>query len=180
MRHDKRLLPVEGEPLLRRVLAVVAAVGDDLLVVESRRSPVPRDVLAGFSARIACDAWPDAGPLAGIEAGLRAALAPTALVVAADAPWLQPDLLRLLARQLDQWPDADAAAVRSERGLEPLLAVYRTGVSTVARSLLESGERRASALLDAVQLRAVDASVWRSVDPEGLSLRNLNLPADVD
>lgn len=177
MGTDKRALPVDGEPLLRRVLMAVAAVAGELVVVESARSPVPRELLTGFALRVARDEWPDAGPLAGIEAGLRATSAPVAVVVGTDAPWLQPALLRLLVDELGVHDDATAIA--SDRGLEPLLGVYRSRVSDVARALLLDGERRLGALLDKLSVRAVDASVWRSVDPQGHSLRNLNVPGDL-
>jgi molybdopterin-guanine dinucleotide biosynthesis protein A len=177
---DKRSLAMEGEPLLRRVLAALAELCDELVVVESERSPVPPALLAGFEARLVRDAWPDAGPLAGIEAGLRAVAPRTALVVAADHPWLRPPLLELLLAELARAPEAEAAVIASERGLEPLLGAYRSGVVEVARRLLESGERRMGALLDAVPVRAVPPSVWRRVDPDGRSLANVNAAADLE
>jgi molybdopterin-guanine dinucleotide biosynthesis protein A len=177
MGSDKRALLVDGQPLLRRVLTAVAAVAGDLVVVESARSPVPRELLAGLHARVVADAWLDAGPLAGIEAGLRAMSAHVGLVVAADMPWLQPPLLRLLIDELDA--DDQAAVVASDRGIEPLPGAYRSGVSQVAHSLLQSGERRLAALLDNVPVRIVDASVWRRIDRDGESLRNLNAPGDL-
>jgi molybdopterin-guanine dinucleotide biosynthesis protein A len=177
MGSDKRLLRLDGEPLLRRVLAALTQVSDDLVVVESARSPVPRELLSGHAVRLVADRRENAGPLAGIEAGLSAAAGPVALVVASDAPWLQPALLRLLAGQLEG--DADAAVIVSEHGPEPLLAAYRSEVAAVASALLDHGERRMGALLDELRLISVEASVWRSVDPEGRSLRNLNVPADL-
>jgi molybdopterin-guanine dinucleotide biosynthesis protein A len=177
---DKRSLAIEGVPLLRRVLAALAEVCDELVVVESERSPVPPTLLAGLQARVVADVSPDAGPLAGIEAGLRAVAPRAALVVAADHPWLQPALLRLLLAELGGAPEAAAAVIASERGLEPLLGAYRPGVADVARRLLEAGERRMGALLDALSVRGVPPSVWRTVDPEGRSLLNVNAAADLE
>lgn len=179
MGSDKRALPLDGEPLLRHVLRAVSAVADDLIVVDSDRAPLPAGLLADGSVRVVRDAWPDAGPLAGIEAGLRAVTAPMAIVVGGDAPRLEPRLLRLLADELAAASSARAAVIGSDRGVEPLLAAYRPEVAVVARTLLEAGERRMGALLDALSVRVVDASVWRTVDPEGRSLRNLNVPSDL-
>jgi molybdopterin-guanine dinucleotide biosynthesis protein A len=179
MGSDKRALLVDGEPLLRRVLRAVSTVADELVVVDSDRSRLPPALLSDMQARVVRDAWPDAGPLAGIEAGLRASTAPIAVVVAADAPWLESRLLRLLADELAGAPTSAAAAVESDRGPQPLVAAYRSEVAGVARTLLETGERRLGALLDAISVRSVDASVWRAVDPSGRSLRNLNRARDV-
>lgn len=177
---DKRSLAIEGVPLLRRVLAVLAEVCDELVVVESERSPVRPALLDGFAARPVRDAWPDAGPLAGIEAGLRAVAPRTALVVAADHPWLQPALLGLLLAELAAAPEAEAAVIASDHRLEPLLGAYRSNVAEPARRLLDRGERRMGALLETVRVRAVLPSVWRTVDPQGRSLLNVNGAADLD
>jgi molybdopterin-guanine dinucleotide biosynthesis protein A len=179
MGRDKRALLVDGQPLLGRVLAALAEVADDLVVVESARSPVPRDLLIGYAVRPVADRREDAGPLAGIEAGLSAAAAPLALVVAADAPSLQPALLRLLASELGASPEAEAALIVSDRGPEPLLAAYRSEVRIAASALLDHGERRMGSLLDELRVVNVGASVWRGVDPQGRSLRNVNEPADL-
>lgn len=180
MGRDKRSLAVAGRSLLRRVLASVSEVADELVVVESDRSPVPAQLLRGFEIRLARDRWPDAGPLAGLEAGLRAVSAPLAVVVGADAPWLQPALLRLLAERLAASPEADAVAAVSERGMEPLLAAYRPEVADVASAMLARGERRLGTLLQRIRTVALEPSDWRVADPDGLSLRNVNLPSELD
>lgn len=179
MGRDKRLLPIDGEPMFRRVVRAIAGVADDLVVVDSQRSPLPISLVAGFALRVVRDEFVDSGPLAGIEAGLRAVQRPTAVVVAADAPWLQPPLLRLLVETLRRAPGADVAVVTSPAGPEPLPGAYRATAAEVATGLLASGERRLRALLDVLSVEVVAEPDWRAIDPEGLSLRNLNEPTDL-
>lgn len=179
MGSDKRALAVDGEPLLRRVLDSVSTVADEVLVVESDHSPVPAALLTGFAVRLVRDRWPDAGPLAGLEAGLRACDAPLAIVVGADAPYLQPALLRLLAHELAAAPEADAVAVASGRGAEPLLAAYRPRVAVAATSMLAAGERRLGTLFERIRTVVLEPPAWWGADPDGLSLRNANSVADL-
>jgi molybdenum cofactor guanylyltransferase len=166
---DKRLLLVEGEPMLRRVAAAVAAVADELIVVVAPNRPLPPGILDGIDVRVAIDRRTDAGPLAGIEAGLLAATAGRVLVIAGDLPWLDAGLLRDL---LDGLEGADAVAADGGHGPEPLLAAYRRGPGLAAATrLLDAGERRASNLLEELTLITMLDS--------GASTRNVNRPVDL-
>lgn len=169
MGTDKRLLPIEGEPMLRRVAIAVAAVTDELIVVVAPNRPVPSGVLDGIDVRVAIDRRTDAGPLAGIEAGLLAATASHVLVIAGDLPWLDAGLMRDLLAGLE---GADAVAADGGHGPEPLLAAYRRGPGLAAATrLLDAGERRARKLLEELTVVTVLDS--------GPSTRNVNRLMDV-
>lgn len=171
MGSDKRLLLVDGEPMLRRVARVVAGATDELIVSVSESHPLPPDILGDTRARTVVDARPDAGPLAGLEAALAAATHPVAVVVAADMPWVEAGLLRTLLVRLAE-TDADAAAAMTDRGPQPLLAAYRRDPSLAAATkLLDAGERRMRALLGFLAVEVVHA-------PEGVAM-NVNHPADL-
>lgn len=176
MGTDKRAILVDGIPLLTRSVAAVSRVADEVLVSTTRGRPVSVD-LPGV--RVVEDRVPDGGPLAGIEAALAAASNPLVLVVAADMPWLAEGLLELLVTRARDASDAGAVAIRSDRGLEPLLAVYRRKTLTVVTGLVDSGEHRVGHLLEMVVTVAVPPEEWRRVDPDGRSLVNLNAPDDL-
>lgn len=178
MGADKRRLLVDGVPLLRRAIEAVARVADDVVVVDSRRSELPHDLLDG-RVRVARDWRNDAGPLAGVEAGLGAVSGDLVLVVAGDAPWLQPALLATLAATLEASPGTDGVVVGTARGREPLLAAYRSSVAAAVSGLLDRGERRMEALLETARIRTLDEAIWRRFDPEGRSLVNVNTPTDL-
>lgn len=173
MGTDKRLLVVDGEPMLRRVVAAVAAVADEVIVVVAADRPIPEGMLDGLEARVAIDRRADAGPLAAIEAGLLTARGERAVVVAGDLPWVTPSLLRRLLQTLEGDNDAlDAAAAMGGHGAEPLLAAYRRDRAlAVASALLDAEKRRATVLLEGLRVAPVP-------DDSGAT-RNVNEPADL-
>ena len=176
---DKRGLLVEGIPLLRRVASALAAVSDELVVSCRRDSPPEPALLPPPGARLAFDRLAEAGPLAGVEAALAASEGELVLVVACDMPWLAPDVLRLLLGEAHRHPEADAVALRTGRGPEPLLCVYRRRVLPTVTRLLDGGERRMHALLAAIPMREVPPAAWRVADPGGRTAVNLNVPTDL-
>lgn len=171
MRIDKRLIVVDGEPLLRRVARVVADATDELIVVVSQSRPLPDGALDGMDVRVTVDRRADAGPLAGLEAGLAAASHELVVAVAADMPWLHARLLRQLVDRLAE-TDADVAAAATGHGAQPLLAAYRRDPAlTAASRLLDAGERRMRALLGTLSVVEVEADVRATT--------NVNEPADL-
>jgi molybdenum cofactor guanylyltransferase len=180
MGRDKRTLAVDGEPLIVRVARVVAGLCDELVVATRRGDPFDRDLLAPFAPVWVCDAYSNAGPLAGIQAGAAAARGGLLFVVAVDMPLLTPSVLRLLVDRAAERSDVEAVVMRSERGLEPLLAVYRPTVEPVARALLDAGERRAAALLDRLRVTSVGPDEWQLAAQGRDVALNVNEPADLE
>ena len=99
------------------------------------------------------------------------------LAVAADMPHLTPEVVRAL---WDLRDDADAVVPVTEKGREPLLALYRVEACLpAAREVLATGRRRPVAVFSQVTTVEVPADALRSVDPELRSLINVNTPADL-
>lgn len=180
MGQDKRGLTVDGLPMVRRVSELLAAVSDELIVVEHPDRPVDPAWLAGMEVCLARDRRP-AGPLAGMEAGMRAMTGSWALVAAADMPLMRPDVLRLLigiARRalLEQ----DAVLLEGPGGGPASLpAIYRRRVLARISERLDASELRLQDLLASLSLGVVALARWSAVDPAHDSLVNVNTPSDV-
>lgn len=127
--------------------------------------------------RFVFDDVSDAGPLAGLAASLEA-LRPTARIVLTcpcDTPLVPPAVFHLLA---DRSESHRAVICQASGRRTPLLGAYRTEDAPVARELLQSGERRARALAEAVGAFVLPEADLRRVDPELHALRNINTPQD--
>jgi molybdenum cofactor guanylyltransferase len=170
---DKALIDFGGRPLAARVFDALRPLSDDLLVVSNRTG-----VFEAFGVRVVPDWNPPRGPLGGIAAGLRAARHELALVAACDMPFLDGTFLLTLAGRADA-EGADAVVPLLDGQYEPLHAVYRKSCLPAVERCLAAGDNRAFAFYDAVRLVLVPEAEWRLLDPEGLSLANVNTPDDL-
>jgi molybdopterin-guanine dinucleotide biosynthesis protein A len=117
------------------------------------------------------------GPIGGLHTALEAASADRVLVIACDLPFLEAALLERLCELADA---ADAAWVRTAKGVEPLVACYRRHVRQRVRAAIGAGRFKLAELatvLDIAELAGKD--LRRFGDPERL-LANVNTPADYE
>lgn len=168
MGQPKALLPVNGEPMLLRVLRALRAVVNPVVVVAAvgqELPPLPDGVLLAY------DMVPDRGPLMGLVTGL-AALPPgvaAAFLSSCDAPLLHPEFVAHLLASLG----ANAVAVPRHAGrLHPLAAAYRRAAGDVALSLLARDRRSMAGLIEALPATVVEDF------PHSESLRNVNTPGE--
>ena len=179
MGADKRILAIEGSAMLQRVVEALPDADRIFVVIDPAR-PLPPDLLSAAPIQLVLDLRTGEGPLAGLEAGLTAAADDIALVVPGDMPWLDRAVLRLLVARLVSGSAADLVCLMHDGRPQPFPAACRRE-STLVRvtALLDGGERRLRALLDHQSVEALDESTWRTVDPDGRSLLDIDTPADL-
>ncbi|GAA2757275.1 NTP transferase domain-containing protein [Actinopolymorpha rutila] len=136
---DKVLLPVGGRPMLDRVLAACAGAAS-VTVVGPRRAVDPH---LPVRPRWTREDPPGSGPLAAVAAGLLGGTAPVVVVLAADMPLVDADVVAELVTGLATWPTPDVEGVTLTDGTgrtQPLAAAYRR--TAVDRVLAETGDPR--------------------------------------
>ncbi len=151
----------------------------EVIVVTPPTGPEP-DLPAGVDVRWVRDPVEHGGPLVGLATGLAEARTRWALVVAGDMPGLSPAVLREMVR-IASAERAEAVALLAGVDLQPV----PQGVSVdpalrSARALLDSGERSLRALLETLEVVPVDEPTWRALDPDGETLRDVDVPADLE
>jgi molybdopterin-guanine dinucleotide biosynthesis protein A len=169
---DKLVATAEGRTLLQCAVDAVTPVCDEVIVVaahDGTLQPMER-------VRLVRDATPFPGPLAGLVEGARAARGTRLLAVGADMPSLVAGVLQVLVGALSQ--DARAATLRADQPLP--MALDRAATIDVGTLLLERGERSLRALPRALQGIVLPLDTWRTLDPAGLTLRDVDRPADLD
>lgn len=167
MGTDKRALTLAGQPMLDRAIARVMPVAATVILA-SGRDPVRR---AGVVT--ATDEGDARGPLAGIVASLQRSPTELCAVIAADMPDVDTDLLVALTSRC---AGHDAAVPLSERGIEPLHAVYARSALGALRSAAASSDQSVRRALRRLRARYVNATTLGAAP--GFA-RNLNTPADV-
>lgn len=133
----------------------------------------------GVPVRSAHDAVEADGPLAGVLAGLLTADTELAIVAGGDMPTLVTSVLLELLRVGLEAP-VDAVALQEGDGFRPLPLVLRVApAAATARALLHDGERRLRALPEALRMAVIDEPTWRTLDPAGSTLADVDVPEDL-
>jgi molybdopterin-guanine dinucleotide biosynthesis protein A len=123
------------------------------------------------------DAVHDSGPLGGLVMALRLSPHRLLAVVAVDLPWIDPQLITLLA---DAIGDHDVAVCETARGIEPLHAVYATSLLAAAEAALGIGDRSMRHLIARSNARYLAESEWRAAGISEDFTYNVNTPDDLD
>ncbi len=174
MGRPKAGLPFGPELMLQRVVRLLGQVVEPLVVVAAVQQELPP---LSPQVRVVRDRRENRGPLEGLRAGLEAlqGCADAAYATSCDVPLLVPPFVQMMLQRLD---GHQVAVPVDGEFHHPLAAVYRTDVLPEVQSLLAADQLRPRFLFDRVRTCCVPVEELRAVDPDLLTLANLNTPAD--
>jgi molybdopterin-guanine dinucleotide biosynthesis protein A len=173
--RDKLAEPIGGRPLLEHAIDTVRPFATEILVVVAPdASPaVATDV------RVVHDPSPFGGPLLGLAAGLDQAREVTVLLTAGDVAELVPGVVEMLLAALDE-PGCELAALADGDRPSPFpMAMGRDVARAAAARGIASGDRRLYSLVDGLVGTIIEERTWRTLDPGGRSIRDIDTPADL-
>jgi molybdopterin-guanine dinucleotide biosynthesis protein A len=174
--RDKGLVELAGKTALQRACDLVGQVaGNAQVVALAERYPDLR-------ALIVADRWPGEGPLGGIITALRATEsdkngAAWNLIVSCDMPFLTREWLEYVCTSALA-SDAEMVVPRSERGLEPLCACWRTSAADSLQERFEDGVRKVTEAMKRLRVEILDETHWKRFDSAGRLFWNMNTPQD--
>lgn len=188
MGRDKALLELNGQPLIQRTADILnSLVAITTLVISARHpdQPVNTNPYSNFELPTLADRWPNVGPLGGIVTALAAAQTSWCVILACDMPFITTEWITyLLGRIAESESNSDSVAgidviiPKTERGLEPLCAIYRTSCAPNLTVALGRGIRQITSALAELNLKAITEDEWRRFSPDGNLFGNLNTWAD--
>jgi molybdopterin-guanine dinucleotide biosynthesis protein A len=170
MGSPKALLPIYGTPLILHIIRALRRRFADILIVAA-----PDQELPPLPARIVRDEVAYQGPLGGLYYGLRAARGNVSFVISCDVVFINLPLISHLIEKMGRF---DVVVPTWQGRLQPLHAVYRSGLAALAKRLLDLGELRPVSLYDMVPTLKTEEEEIRQFDPEGLCFFNINTPDD--
>ena len=170
--EPKALVELGGRRLIERVVGVVRAVVDDVLIVTN--TP---DLYRFLDVPMVPDVFVDHGSLGGIYSGLAAAAGDAAFTVACDMPFLHPAVARLVVERAGE---ADVVIPRAADQLQTMHAVYGKACLPHMEARLRAGRLKIVGFFDDVRVLEVsEAEVMRHADP-ALVFMNLNTPEELE
>jgi molybdopterin-guanine dinucleotide biosynthesis protein A len=169
--QPKALLPLGGQRIIERVVNVVRAVTDDVLLVTN--TP---ELYADLGLAMVADVFPDHGSLGGIYSGLRSAAGDAIFTVACDMPFLTPGVARLV---IDRAHEADVVVPKVGEQFETLHACYGKVCLRPMESRLRAGQLRIVGFFPDVRVLVIsETDVARLRDP-ALAFMNVNTPEEL-
>jgi molybdopterin-guanine dinucleotide biosynthesis protein A len=176
MGSPKALLPFGSETMLQRVVRLLGVVASPLVVVAAPTQDLPP---LAESVIVTRDEREGRGPLEALRAGLKALpeTVDAAYVTSCDVPLLVPAFVE---RMIDLLADHEISVMEIDGFAHPLSAVYRRRTLPQVEALLAADRLRPIFLFEAVRTRRVQPIEMASVDPQLLTLRNLNTPQDYE
>lgn len=175
---DKALAEFGGETLLFRVSELVKGVVGPVQIV------APRGRYAAMDVSVVEDRWPDEGPLGGIITALHATADRTRhkewnLIISCDMPFLSREWLSYV---IERAPVSDAEVIvpRSEYGLEPLCACWRTTAVAALQGVFDEGVRKVTEAMKRLRMEVLDETHWKRFDSAGQLFWNMNTPQDYE
>ena len=167
---DKSLLPVQGARFIDHIHQTLSEVFDEVLLVTN--SP---ELYAEIPCRKVPDIYHAQGALAGIHSGLAHARSEQIFVVACDMPFVSATAIRSLCAMADE---GDVVIPRSERGSEPLHALYSKRCLPAMERVLDAGRKRIVHFFPDVAVQEVAPEQVAWIDPGGRSFLNINTPEE--
>lgn len=171
---DKALLPFGNETMLERV---VRSVSSEVTVERTVVVPSPQQELPELPTLVCRDEEEYRGPLMALARGLAALHkdVEAVFITGCDAPLLLPEVIDFLFAELGS---ADAVVPHDAEHLHPLCAVYSVRVLGRIEQQIHQGQHSLHQFIKQLDAKLINTQMLRSLDPELLSLRNLNSHSD--
>ena len=131
---------------------------------------------ADLGVEVHADLIPDVGAIGGLYTALASSTAGRVIVVACDLPFLDAPILQ---RLVELSTNGDGAWIRSARGVEPLIACYRTAAAPLVRRAIEAGRLRAADLGETLRMTPLEGAALAAFGPVDRLIENVNTPEDL-
>ena len=168
--QDKGLVELDGRPLIKHVLAIIAPQVGTVIVNANRNL----DRYAGFGYPVVRDDLQDfQGPLAGFAAAMAVANTPFIITLPCDGPLLPVDYVKTMAGVLES-EQAELAVAHSGDRLQPVYALLPCSLRPSLEKYLKKGDRKIDIWYQTHRVALADFSHC----PQ--AFRNINTPLERD
>jgi molybdopterin-guanine dinucleotide biosynthesis protein A len=189
--RDKALVEFNGTTMIERMRSLLTRICMPEIYLVGNPQKYSR-----FGVQCIPDQWPGEGPLGGILtalihtktrrqtriacAGISFASKPkNNFILSCDMPFLTEEWMAELFRR-SLGTKAQVIVPRSEHGLEPMCACWRTATLPAVEEQFKHGVRRVTEAMRRLPMEVLDESVWKRFDKDNRLFWNMNTPADYE
>jgi molybdopterin-guanine dinucleotide biosynthesis protein A len=177
--RDKALAEINGKPMLLQMCELIFDnIARDVRVIGDAGK------YGKFGVTCLEDGWPGQGPLGGIITALMGTAKNPAgpawnLILSCDMPFMTEEML-VYCVDRSRKSRAEVVVPRSQNGLEPLCACWRTSAGAKLQRAFNDGVRKVTEGMKRLEMEVVDESDWKRFDSAGRLFWNMNTPADYE
>jgi molybdopterin-guanine dinucleotide biosynthesis protein A len=169
---NKALVHIGGKRVLDRIYEVFTLLFDKIILVTND----PLQYME-WDVDIVTDIFPIRSSLTGIHTGLFYITTPYAFFVACDIPFIKKELIEILLDGVE--PSIDIVIPETSKGFEPLCSVYSKRCFKPIEEQLEKKSFKIQQVFQKVRVKKISEDILRAIDPELVSLYNINTPEDL-
>ena len=170
--REKAFVPVGGQRMLDRLMARLAPLFDEIILVTNR----PLNYL-DWDVHIVTDIFDTRSSLTGIHAGLFYCTHPYAFCVGCDTPFLNRGVVEILVHSVET--NVDVVIPDTGAGFEPLCAVYSVRCLNAIEANLKNSRLKIQSFFNTVRVKKIPEKTLRAADPQLVSFFNVNRPEDL-
>ena len=174
--HDKVIERLGKRTLLEKVISRIDSFSQEIVIVTAEKRNFSQ-LSGNTKIKTVSDIFPGRGSLGGIYTGLVSTESFYNLVVGADMPFLNQELLTYMIGVADGY---DYVIPRIGQFYEPLHAIYSKNCNSPIETMFKLNRRVIVELFDYVKVRYVDEEEINRFDPEHLSFFNINTKEDLE
>lgn len=174
--HDKITEKVGNKTLLEKVISRIDPLSKDIVIVTAEERSFT-EFANNPKIKTVADIFPGRGSLGGIYTGLVKSKSFYNLVIAADMPFLNRNLLAYMTEVADGF---DFVIPRIGSFVEPLHSIYSKNCVSPIETLIKNDRRVIIELFDFVKVRYIEVEEIDRFDPEHLSFFNINTTEDLE
>lgn len=169
---NKALVRIDGKRILDRIYEVFTILFDKIILVTN--DPVQ---YMEWDFDIVTDIFPIRSSLTGIHTGLFYITTPYAFFAACDIPFIKKELIGILLDNVE--PGIDIVIPETSKGVEPLCSVYSKRCFKPIEEQLEKKSFKIQQVFQKVRVKKIPEEILRTIDPDLVSLSNINTPDDL-
>lgn len=172
--RNKALEYIGEERLIDRSVRLIKDVCNPVFVICRK----PEDYF-GLEANLVADIIPDRGPIMGLYTALLFSPNEWIFLRAVDMPFLERRFADFLIERA-LLGKADVIIPVRDGEYEPLFACYHVRCIPHVKRAIDGGGGRIIQFFSRVRVDTVPEEVWKTLDPAGKSLININTPQDLE